>query len=57
MKNIVGAFSTLKHEIRFTFAGMLDTRFETPESKFHEFLALYDSLELYCDASEFIDCH
>ncbi|TYS89598.1 DUF4003 family protein [Rossellomorea aquimaris] len=44
IKNEVGAFSTLKHEIRFTFAAMLDTRCETPEAKFHEFLVLYDSL-------------
>lgn len=44
IKNNVGAFSRLKHEIRFTFAAMLDTRFDDYPSRFHEFLSLYDSL-------------
>lgn len=37
IKNEVGAFSTLKHEIRFTFAAMLDTHFEDYQTKFNEF--------------------
>ncbi|MGM0753886.1 MAG: DUF4003 family protein [Bacillota bacterium] len=44
IKEEVGAFSTLKHEIRFTFAAMLDTRFEDYQPKFHEFLSSYESL-------------
>jgi Protein of unknown function (DUF4003) len=44
IKNNVGAFSTLKHEIRFTFAAMLDTRFDDYQSHFHKFLSAYDSL-------------
>ncbi|UTE78772.1 DUF4003 family protein [Rossellomorea sp. KS-H15a] len=44
IKDEVRAFSSLKHEIRFTFAGMLDTRFDDYSSRFHEFLSLYDSL-------------
>ncbi|WP_226672596.1 DUF4003 family protein [Rossellomorea aquimaris] len=44
IKNEVGAFSTLKQEIRFTFAAMLDTRFDDYQSRFHEFLSVYDSL-------------
>jgi Protein of unknown function (DUF4003) len=44
IKKEVGTFSTLKHEIRFTFAAMIDTRFEDYQRKFHEFLSLYESL-------------
>ncbi|RLQ93773.1 DUF4003 family protein [Falsibacillus albus] len=45
IKDEVGMFSTLKHQERFTIAAMLDTRFEAPKDKLHEFLSIYEDLK------------
>ncbi|BCB02674.1 DUF4003 family protein [Bacillus sp. KH172YL63] len=44
IKSEVGTFSTLKHDLRYTIAAMLDIRYDDPHTKFHDFHAVYDSL-------------
>lgn len=44
IKENVGMFSTLNSHHRFTYAAMLDVRFENPMDKFFELLNIYDSL-------------
>ncbi|MGF2614808.1 DUF4003 domain-containing protein [Rossellomorea vietnamensis] len=44
IKNEVGIFSTLKSQLRFTIAAMLDTRFDNPEAAFADFSESYEIL-------------
>jgi hypothetical protein len=44
IKKNVGMFSTLNSPHRFTYAAMLDVRFDNPMEKFFEFLKIYDEL-------------
>ncbi|MBM7649884.1 hypothetical protein JOC78_002868 [Bacillus ectoiniformans] len=44
IKDEVGVFSTLKSQGRFTFAALLDTRFDSPKERVADFLAMYDTL-------------
>ncbi|MBS8266400.1 DUF4003 domain-containing protein [Mesobacillus boroniphilus] len=44
IKSESGIFSPLRSESRFTFAAMLDTRFESPKEKFPAFIAAYNAL-------------
>ncbi|WP_421383708.1 DUF4003 family protein [Bacillus salacetis] len=44
IKNEVGIFSTLKSQLRFTVAAMLDTRFENPQETFAQFIEAYEDL-------------
>lgn len=44
IKNESGMFSPLRSESRFTFAAMLDTKFESPKEKFPAFIAAYKAL-------------
>lgn len=44
IKKNVGMFSTLNSPHRFTYAAMLDIRFENPMDKFIELLNIYDQL-------------
>lgn len=44
IKRESGLFSPLRSESRFTFAAMLDTRFESPKEKFPAFIAAYKEL-------------
>ncbi|TYS14434.1 DUF4003 domain-containing protein [Rossellomorea vietnamensis] len=44
IKNEAGIFSTLKSQLRFTIAAMLDTRFSNPEGAFADFSKSYEAL-------------
>lgn len=44
IKNQSGLFSPLRSQSRFTFAAMLDTRFDNPKEMFPVFIAAYDRL-------------
>ncbi len=44
IKKNVGMFSTLNSPHRFTYAAMLDVRFENPMEKFSDLLKIYDRL-------------
>lgn len=44
IKSESGLFSPLRSESRFTFAGMLDTRFDNPKEKFPELITAYEEL-------------
>ena len=44
IKNEVGLFSTLKSQLRYTIAAMLDIRFENPQERFSEFIQSYEAL-------------
>jgi hypothetical protein len=44
IKSESGLFSPLRSESRFTFAAMLDTKFENPQEKFPAFIAAYQAL-------------
>ncbi|RDI39116.1 uncharacterized protein DUF4003 [Falsibacillus pallidus] len=44
IKGEVGLFSTLKGNDRFTFAAMLDTKFDDSKAAFKEFIQTYDSV-------------
>jgi hypothetical protein len=44
IKNHSGLFSPLRSQSRFTFAAMLDTRFENPKEMFPVFMAAYNEL-------------
>lgn len=44
IKNESGLFSPLRSQSRFTFAALLDTRFENPKEMFPVFIAAYDRL-------------
>lgn len=44
IKNESGLFSPLRSQSRFTFAAMLDTRFDHPKEMFPHFMAAYDEL-------------
>ncbi|MEH7883791.1 DUF4003 family protein [Bacillus sp. JJ1609] len=44
IKNQSGLFSPLRSQSRFTFAAMLDTRFDNPKEMFTHFIAAYDEL-------------
>lgn len=44
IKNNSGLFSPLRSQSRFTFAAMLDTRFDNPKEMFPHFMAAYDEL-------------
>ncbi|WP_176167210.1 DUF4003 family protein [Mesobacillus jeotgali] len=44
IKSESGLFSPLRSESRFTFAALLDTKFENPKEKFPAFIAAYQAL-------------
>ncbi|MEH7442938.1 DUF4003 family protein [Bacillus sp. JJ1122] len=44
IKNESGLFSPLRSQSRFTFAAMLDTRFDNPEEMFPHFITAYEEL-------------
>lgn len=44
IKNQSGLFSPLRSQSRFTFAAMLDTRFDNPKEMFPHFIAAYNEL-------------
>ncbi|WP_226646270.1 DUF4003 family protein [Mesobacillus subterraneus] len=44
IKSESGLFSPLRSESRFTFAAMLDTKFDDPKEKFPAFIAAYQAL-------------
>lgn len=44
IKNESGLFSPLRSQSRFTFAALLDTRFDNPKEMFPLFIAAYDEL-------------
>ncbi|WP_433748104.1 DUF4003 family protein [Falsibacillus pallidus] len=44
IKGEVGMFSTLKGNDRFTFAAMLDTKFDDPKAAFKDFIRTYEAV-------------